>query len=566
MSTATTPNPQNDVPEAVAAYISQAEKHLSDQTNRQFRLLATVTLLPVIILVVSLGILPRLTRTTTGSELFQVLEQSNQQLSAVAQTLLQSSRTVTATNTALQAVLTQADLHRQAIDQLKQVASQPSAETQSLIQVVGTAAILALLGALGLQRLQNIDTEINNVRVSVFEQAEARAQAIKENLQSQIDDEVQSQFEKTRESIQKFTDDSRQRAVDELAKFTAQIQGVNAEITEIKALLDKYPWLTSKDQFSQASRIQRLTSVDQAQELSEGFRRANDEVSAGEALRAIVTRKLPGDCADFHNAHSEAMRLKDVQLGLDIVELGLQYFPDQYDLVADKTKALASLGRVVEARDYLESWRQRKPEEFTRSWRPVVFYEDLFDALDLTPESFALLQSAFEEVTTKQPLEIKPWSEYADLLAKRGEPMKAEAILRKALGYNPLSQQLNFVLGDLLLKQGRAPDSLEFLQNALYYDYQEQYQHDVNQYAVRARLAQAYEAVGKFADARRLYESIAQSMSPHAYPTMKEYANNRLAAIDLAGGRLPEDEGKAELLSLLKMIKQHEEASEQPTP
>jgi len=47
---------------------------------------------------------------------------------------------------------------------------------------------------------------------------------------------------------------------------------------------------------------------------------------------------------------------------------------------------------------------------------------------------------------------------------------------------------------------------------------------------------------------------------------MKEYANNRLAAIDLAGGRLPEDEGKAELLSLLKMIKQHEEASEQPTP
>lgn len=535
MSTATTPNPQNDVPEAVAAYISQAEKHLSDQTNRQFRLLATVTLLPVIILVVSLGILPRLTRTTTGSELFQVLEQSNQQLSAVAQTLLQSSRTVTATNTALQAVLTQADLHRQAIDQLKQVASQPSAETQSLIQVVGTAAILALLGALGLQRLQNIDTEINNVRVSVFEQAEARAQAIKENLQSQIDDEVQSQFEKTRESIQKFTDDSRQRAVDELAKFTAQIQGVNAEITEIKALLDKYPWLTSKDQFSQASRIQRLTSVDQAQELSEGFRRANDEVSAGEALRAIVTRKLPGDCADFHNAHSEAMRLKDVQLGLDIVELGLQYFPDQYDLVADKTKALASLGRVVEARDYLESWRQRKPEEFTRSWRPVVFYEDLFDALDLTPESFALLQSAFEEVTTKQPLEIKPWSEYADLLAKRGEPMKAEAILRKALGYNPLSQQLNFVLGDLLLKQGRAPDSLEFLQNALYYDYQEQYQHDVNQYAVRARLAQAYEAVGKFADARRLYESIAQSMSPHAYPTMKEYANNRLAAIDLAG-------------------------------
>jgi len=441
------------IPSSVALYISQAEQRLSDLTRQQFRFMILATLLPTVVLIAAMLVIPTFVRAPSNTEIVALLSDSNKRLSEITQALLQSSPPITTTTRALEAVLLQANLHEQAIKELQQNQQEPSPETQSIIQIVGSAAILALLGALGLQRLQNIDTEINSVRQSVFAQAEAHAKSTKDSLQSLTNDQVQQQFTKARSEIQKLADQSReiaanfqQQSSESLGQIRGQVDVVTAELAEVRALLDKYPWLKSKEQFTTASRIHQLASVEQAQSLAEDFRRAGDLASAREALKAIVQRKLPGDHADFHNAHSEAMRIKDAGLALEIVELGLNSFPDQFDLIADKTKTLQSLGRAQEARKFIEDWRQRKPNEFARSWRPVVFYEDLFDSIELTPEAIGSLESAFEEVTARLPNEIKPWSEHADLMLKQNRSDKAVSILRKGLELNPYSQELNFAL------------------------------------------------------------------------------------------------------------------------
>lgn len=540
---------QNDADSlaAVASYIAQAEKRLSEQVRKQFAFMVVATLLPTLVIILVLVVIPLFARQPSNTQLLILIEESNAEMAEITKAILNSTTPITPTTTrALEAILQQADLHRQAIEEIRQSQAQTTPETQSLIQIIGSAAILTLLGALGIQRLQNIDTEINNVRESVFAQAESRAQSIRETLSAQIGDQVQRQFTKARQEVQSLIAQSRQTleqistdAQHAQEQIRAEIQNLETSLSEVRELIDKYPWLRTESRYRAASQIQRLLSVEQAQSLAEQFRRQDDEFSAREALRAIITQDLAGDYADFHNAYSEAMRLKDPRLALEIVERGLSFFPEDPDLVADRVRALYSLGCAKEAKEFIENWRQAKPEQFSRSWRPVVFYEDLFDSLELTQDDFAKLNTAFQDVSSKLPHEIKVWAEYADLMTKQGQWNVAEDIFKKGLEFNPHSQQLNFMLGDLLLKQGRNEEAVKYLEKSLAMDYQDQYQHDVDQFAVRVRLAQAYEAIGKLDKAQLLYRSVISGSG--VIPTIRDYALNRLAAIALRQDKLPEE-------------------------
>lgn len=536
-----------DIDPMVALHIKEAEARLSKLIHTQFLFTSLATIASVVLVVGAFALIATFTRTPSNTALLSQIDESNKQLSAITQSLLQPTPGITTTR-AMELVLAQADTHQRAVEELRKTQQQPTPETQSLIQIIGSAAVLALLGALGLQRLQNIDAEINNLRESMYAQMKERARDIREVLTATIDDQVDKRFLKTRKDIENLTQQTSEvsKNLQDVANNTAsqvkkEVEAVRAEIGQVQNLLDEYPWLKSKEKFDTASKIGQLSSVEQAHTLAVVFNSLGDSLSARETLRTIITKNLPGSAADFHNAHAEAMRMEEVQLALEIVEAGLRNFPDQYDLVADKIKTLQSLGRAQEGRQLIEEWRQRKPEEFVRGWRPAVFYVDLFEALDLTPEAISQIESVLQEVTQKLPYEIKPWSAYASFVRDRGHLEEAEQILRNALELNPLSQQLNYGLGEMLLRRGRSEEALNYLEKALRIDYQDQYQPDVNQYGVRATLAQAYEACGKLDKARLLYQSIVAASDRDAHTTIKKYARGRLAAIALVEGNLPEE-------------------------
>lgn len=493
----------SDLDPAVALHIKEAETRLSRLIRTQFLFMSFAAIASVVLVVGTFALITAFTRVPSNTTLLDQIEESNKQLSTITQSILQPTPGITTTR-ALELVLAQAEIHQKAVEELRRTQQQPAPETQSLIQIIGSAAVLALLGALGLQRLQNIDTEINNLRESMYAQMEARAKGIRDVLGATIDDQVDKAMAKTRKDIEGLT----KQAATTLQEYQQQVtlmlndvqqryETLKNEVGQVGTMLEQYPWLKSKEKFDKASRITQLSSVEQAHSLAVEFSIIGDDISAREALQEIVRRNLPGDADDFHNAHAQAMRMEEVKLALEIVDLGLKNYPDQYDLMADKAISLRSLGMAANARQLLEDWRQRKPEEFTRSWRPAVFYVDTFRALDLTPDAIETIESMLRQVTEKRPYEIKPWSAYAQFVSDQGRPKEAEQILLRALELNPFSQQLNYVLGELLLKQGRAEEARSYLEKALRLDYQPQYQPDVNQYAVRATLAQAYEACNR---------------------------------------------------------------------
>lgn len=281
----------------------------------------------------------------------------------------------------------------------------------------------------------------------------------------------------------------------------------------------------------------RFVSVQQAHDAAVELRLSRNIEAGRTALQQIVDRGLLGDPDDFHNAHVEATRLADVELALNIIESGLHSFPDYYDLMADKASALVSVGRALEARKMLEEWRNRQPQEFTRGWRPASFYIAAVQAMPLTEEVRSLALAILQQATEAQRYEEKLWSTHARFLRDLGDFEGARKILEQGLKYNPLSQELNYVLGELFLAQGNQ-EAVRFLENALRYDYQEQYQHNVNQYAIRCTLAQAYEMVAdRQDDAERLYQSIIDAEDLEASYYMRIYSRNRLEAIRLRSGR-----------------------------
>lgn len=554
----------SDIDPAVALHIKEAEARLSRLIRTQFFFMSFAVIASVVLIVGAFALITTFTRVPSNTALLDQIEESNKQLSTITQSILQPTPGITTTR-ALELVLAQAETHQKAVEELRRTQQQPAPETQSLIQIIGSAAVLALLGALGLQRLQNIDTEINNLRESMYAQMEARAKSIRQVLGATIDDQVDKAMEKTRNDIEDLTKQAattlqeyQQKVTHMLNEVQQQFETLKKQVGAVETMLDQYPWLKSKEKFDKASRITQLSSVEQAHSLAVDFSIMGDYISAREALQEIVRRNLPGDADDFHNAHAQAMRMEEVKLALEIVDLGLRNYPDQYDLMADKAISMKSLGMAAAARQLLDDWRQRKPEEFTRSWRPAVFYIETFRALDLTPEAIETIESMLRQVTEKRPYEIKPWSAYARFLIDQGRPKEAEQILLRALELNPLSQQLNYVLGELLLMEGRAEEARVYLEKAMRQDYQPQYQPDVNQYAVRATLAQAYEACNELEKARLLYRSIIVATDREANRTIKDYAKGRLAAIALLSGNLPEEEEFeiSEMLELLKKITQ----------
>ena len=318
-----------------------------------------------------------------------------------------------------------------------------------------------------------------------------------------------------------------------------------------------------------ADSFHEVAGVEEAAEVATRFRIAGDKPSAKLVLKRIGEHDLPGDSDDFHNAHSEAMHMDDPLLGVEIADVGLGHFPEHYDLMADKAIGLIGLGRADEAKNMLDQWRKDSPGEFARGWRPVVFYARAVQSGQLTPEIIASLEEALGDVASRLPTEVKVWSTYGRFERDLGRHERAEEILRRGCDLNRYSQELNYVLGELLLQMGRAEEALPVLESGLAMDYQDQYQHDVNQHAVRTTLAQAYEAVGNTERAELLYRSVLKAGPTEAGHSISQYAMSRLAAISIMKGELPEEEETSQfgdvgdIMNFVNQLRKHETGSEE---
>lgn len=527
--------------------LSQEYDYLQKQTRNSF---VWSTALILISGVVFFGLYTLLAfgfKVPKNDLLIKNLDVSNRKLSDVAEQLKRVNTSSSKTSeAALEFIIAQSKLQNQAIQNIQSNQTQIAPEGLSLLQLLGGSAVLGLIGFLGLQRMQNIDTEIGQLRNYMLEQLKIQMSEGKAMLSAITHQEVERQLETTRNEISNTTDQFQRDMTGALEQFQYQYEtamsGIASAEERTQEILKKYSWVESERDRRAADDIQRITSVTEAQHWAEEFFQANDLHMVRLSLNQIVERKLPGSADHFHNAHLIPDLIGDPELALKILDMGLERFKNNYDLMADKADILCNLGRPNDAISMLEEWRIEQPDEFSRGWRPVVFYAKVMQAVDLTQDRIRHLEAIFEEVTQHLPREVRPWQSYAQFEIKLGNLEKAENIFRAGLKYCPLSQGIKYDLGDLLLKLGHAEEAVKLLEEAWQVDYVEDYQHDVSQYAIRGTLAQAYEALhqsvngdGFYLDkAAQLYKSIVDGED--APGTFSQYAKDRLAAISWQKG------------------------------
>ncbi len=434
--------------------------------------------------------------------------------------------------------------------------AQPKPEAISLVQIVGGTAILAILGYLGLIRLQNLDQELGALRSFMFEQIKSRVEDQKAVVKADVVASIQQEFVASQKHIEEAVTEAQLRL--ENAKLSTEMAANNAinAVGNVERRLtdtiEQYPWLSNTELSESLSKLSDIPSVAKAHELAEQLRET-DPASAIAVLKAIIERSLPGNKDDFHNAHSEAMRLQSPALALGIVEKGLESFADDYDLMPDRAIALLTLGRPGEAKIILDDWKKRKPSQFARGWRPVVFYSKVVEATDLSETAIIDLENAFIDVISIAPYEDKVWSAYGGFLRRIGRYDDAEKVLKDSISKNPYSQILHFVYGEFLLVSGRAEAAVRELELAIRVDFQDQFQPDVNQAAMFGMMGQAYEAAGNTERAKAIYAGLGNSAT-----TIGRYAMYRLSALSILSGEGDASgQGEDDTLSRLAAIMGH---------
>lgn len=579
------PPPEQSAIQDFAEARKELENDISSLIRRQWKFLGWGAVLITALLIFAVGASNFFLKSPPSLKALDTLEASNTAFRDLALALAQGAQACDTTSVGTaqsgnssanwcdqvkELIYAHHQEQKKATEQIRDSDKKLGADALAMMQFLGGAGVLALLGYLGLMRLQNLDQELHNMRNFMFGQINSRVkelsgtvtQAVTQQTTKSLRNSLKQaeEAQKQAEEAQAYTHKAQEAFLRDTEKYKVEIQEISDKVSkEIANTIEQYPWLKDKETRDRAADFDSLRSAEQAHDLClKLLRKGADMPAALAALEAIVEKKLPGDRADFHNIHNQAMRLDDPALGLRLAERGLELFPGDYDLMGDKASALSALGRSLEARTFMEEWRRSNPDDFARSWRPIVFYAKVVQNAPLNELTTQNLLEAFSDVTKRTPREDKAWSAYSRFLRDIGRWDEAIGTLRNGLTYNPFSQELHFVLGEMLLAIGDAETAVQELESAMRSDYQEQFQHDVSQPAIACMLAQAYEAAGQIDQAIATYQAVLGM--PDSLSQIDDYAGSRLRMIGIVTGRktdIPDDK----LAALLALRMAREERS-----
>ncbi|WP_374496333.1 hypothetical protein [Zoogloea sp.] len=433
------------------------------------------------------------------------------------------------------------------LDELKKTSSAAGDTLIPYANLITGGLILGLLAFLGLTRLGQIDQELKNLRENLIKEVSDRVRLSEEATAAKLSAAIREQIDSSRTAVEATAEQAVKR-VDELRATSEQLieqaetaqQAVIKKYTELGEELSqvatRYPFLMSAEKRDLISRIEHVRSVQQAEALASELNRKDEHDSAIKALEQIVDRSLVGDADDLHNAHSEAMRLKDVALGLRIAEYGLKAFPRNSDMAADVIIALTNSCQPEKAVAFGEGWLADN-QSTERTWRFGTFLAQAYKALGLDATNRKKAVDLLEGETRSYPTEEKLWSEFSRTL-RTFDQDRSYAVLDDGLSHCPTSQELRFVKAQFLLQDGRPEEAKPVLEQAIASDFQDQFQPSVNGAAVLAYYAQCLEALGQREDARRVYTAASSQLGSH--PVMDRFIGARTNMLNVLDGLPPE--------------------------
>lgn len=342
---------------------------------------------------------------------------------------------------------------------------------------------------LGIKRLEQFDSEINQIRTYLSNQLlEERKITLQER--EKFGEELTRNINEIKETIKTISEnyvsesiDNRKESIEKyLAEFT---KNTDIAIDNINTMLLPYKWLEQKKE--EVDFLVNIRTAGIAKERVEQFNSENKKDISLKIAEYVVQQKLSGDPTDFHNLSADVAINENKPLAADIIDLGLSFFPHDINLLADGIKYHSESGNFTRAG---ELYFLIQEIEFSRwNWRLFVFVGDYLELIGKIKDAMEI----YEQYKQYLPLDERAYSQPALYFKKSGKYHEAIEILEKCLQVCPKCEQAAFVLSDCYLKRGEYENVLTATDRSLESSADEQ--PSVNQSSIIWNKALALDAI-----------------------------------------------------------------------
>lgn len=177
-----------------------------------------------------------------------------------------------------------------------------------------------------------------------------------------------------------------------------------------------------------------------------------------------VPRPLVGDADDFHNFSVAVLKeFDDYRVALDIVEMGLEAYPKNADLLGDAIKYAVNCGQRDRATKYYDEliWIDKS----VWTWRSFSFSIDYLLNCHLTgvPKSLDNALALVDEYKAYYPKREDPWKCEEDIYTKTNQIDQSIQVLQDAISKFALCPKCWLRYADLMMDQGNYTEAAVYL-------------------------------------------------------------------------------------------------------
>ena len=343
-----------------------------------------------------------------------------------------------------------------------------------------------MAAALGINRLKNLDDQIEKIEVRLdrrFQDFEKRSQeAINTRILTQIEEKSKSYVkslrditEKSQSTIVDATKHSKAAIDTERTAAMGRIQQTADSYSRkmdntmdlISQFNDEYSWLKKYNGTIDPDSLV-VQSVADAHVMIEKMYKSDlskDELAkqVDIVVHKVLNEGLTGDSADYHNLSAELARNELKDLSVKICNRGLEFFPEDEDLIADIIQYATLIGENksgVSIQKYID--RLLRIDKKSWTWRCFEFLSDYY----IAKREYELAKQVCDEYIFYLPRDERGYAQLAEIYGYMYVGIDAEnekiAILEKAVDMGFSCPRCANTLAKLYANRGELNKAIRF--------------------------------------------------------------------------------------------------------
>lgn len=315
-----------------------------------------------------------------------------------------------------------------------------------------------MAAALGVNRLKNLDDQIEKIEARLDKKFEQHEKSSEISISTKISAEIEKKAEDYVKRLERVTQDSKgtisnltaeaKTEIDEeqlaaLGAIQQRFDGIGAKLKTTQELVEQfnreYAWLKNSDGVIDPDSIV-VQSVADAHLMVESLFRRTDITKDERArqmeviVQKVRSEKLTGDTADYHNLSAELARNELKDLAVQICQRGLEVFPEDEDLIADLIQYATAIGEKISGIDiqyYVDKLNKIDKQSWT--WRCFEFLADYY----ISRREYNNAEKICKDYITYMPRDERGYAQMAEIYSHMYTGVDAEdkkiGILKKAV-------------------------------------------------------------------------------------------------------------------------------------